>query len=93
LWDDWRELSLKLDFYQPTQHRTERPLIIWVHGGAKRLGSKAGVPILELRHQGFAIASVDYRLSPVAQFPAQIQDVKNAIRFLRQNAVCFGGKV
>lgn len=45
---------------------------------------------MKLREQGFAIASVDYRLSPVAKFPAQIHDIKSAIRFLRANAERFG---
>ena len=80
------DISLKLDFYEPTQRRPERPLIIWIHGGAWQSGSKSGVPIAKLREQGFAIASVDYRLSPVAKFPAQIHDIKAAIRYLRANA-------
>ncbi len=84
------DVSLLLDFYEPTQSRAERPLIIWVHGGAWRSGSKADVPIVRLRDQGFAIASVDYRLSPVAKFPAQIHDIKTAIRYLRVNADRFG---
>ena len=81
--------SLRLDFYEPTQRRPERPLIIWVHGGAWRSGSKSDVPITKLRDQGFAIASVDYRLSPVAKFPAQIHDVKAAIGFLRNHSERF----
>ena len=84
------DIALRLDFYEPTQRRQERPLIVWVHGGAWRSGSKSGVPIIKLREQGFAIASVDYRLSPVAKFPAQTHDIKSAIRFLRANADRFG---
>jgi len=84
------DISLLLDFYEPTKRLPERPLIVWVHGGAWRSGTKAGVPIAKLREQGFAIASVEYRLSPVAKFPAQIHDIKSAIRFLRSNAGRFG---
>ena len=84
------DIALRLDLYEPTQRRQERPLIIWVHGGAWRSGSKSSVPIVKLREQGFAIASVDYRLSPVAKFPAQTHDIKSAIRFLRANADRFG---
>ncbi len=80
------EISLLLDFYAPTHPRSEKPLIIWVHGGAWRSGSKSDVPIVKFREQGFAIASVDYRLSPVAKFPAQIHDIKTAIRYLRVNS-------
>ena len=84
------DISLLLDFYEPTKRQQERSLIIWVHGGAWRSGTKSGVPIAKLREQGFAIASVEYRLSPVAKFPAQIHDIKSAIRFLRSNADRFG---
>lgn len=90
LYDSVGDIALRLDFYEPTQRRQERPLIVWVHGGAWRSGSKSGVPIIKLREQGFAIASVDYRLSPVAKFPAQTHDIKSAIRFLRANADRFG---
>jgi hypothetical protein len=60
---------------------TNPPLIVYVHGGAWRAGSKSDVPIAKLLDQGFAIASVDYRLSTQAVFPAQIHDIKAAIRF------------
>ena len=73
---------LKLDLHLP--HGKPRvPLIVWVHGGAWRSGSKSSVPIGKLAEEGYAIASVDYRLSTVARFPAQIHDLKAAIRFLR----------
>jgi len=76
---------LLLDVYQPaTEQKT--PLVVWVHGGAWRSGSKANVPVARLLDYGFAIASVEYRLSPVAKFPAQIHDIKAAIRYLRANA-------
>jgi len=76
---------LLLDVYQPDT-RDRSPLVIWVHGGAWRAGSKDSVPVIGLVKRGFAIASVDYRLSPVAKFPAQVYDIKAAIRFLRTNA-------
>src|SRR6056297_3019766 len=56
--------ALKLDLYQPTKATSSpAPTIIWVHGGAWRAGSKDQVPVLQWREHGFAIASVDYRLS------------------------------
>lgn len=79
---------LTLDLYL-TQH-PGRPLIVWVHGGAWRSGSKDQVPILGLREKGYNIASVEYRLSPVAKFPAQVHDIKGAIRFLRARASDYG---
>lgn len=80
--------SLKLDYYRPAAQRP--PLLVWIHGGAWRSGSKDSVPITPLVDRGFAIASVDYRLSPIAPFPAQVHDIKAAIRFLRANADRFG---
>lgn len=74
--------ALSLDLYTG---KDEAPLLIWVHGGAWRRGSKASMPLSWLIQEGYAIASVDYRLSPVARFPAQIHDLKAAIRFLRGN--------
>ncbi|HKO93410.1 MAG TPA: alpha/beta hydrolase, partial [Polyangiaceae bacterium] len=65
-------------------------LIIWVHGGAWRAGSRASVDLLGMTARGWAVASVDYRLSPVARFPAQVHDIKAAIRFLRAHAAEYG---
>ncbi len=78
------EVSLKLDLHRPAVENP--PLIVYVHGGAWRAGSKKDVPIGKLMEQGYAIASVDYRLSTQAVFPAQVHDIKAAIRFLRDNA-------
>jgi acetyl esterase/lipase len=75
---------LKLDLHRPTAEKP--PLIIYVHGGAWRAGSREDVPVAGLVEHGFAIASVDYRLSTQARFPAQIHDIKAAIRFLRAKA-------
>jgi acetyl esterase/lipase len=76
------EHALKLDLHLPPG-KARAPLIVWVHGGAWRSGSKKDVPISKLVEDGYAIASVDYRLSTEAKFPAQIHDIKAAIRFLR----------
>lgn len=93
------EATLNLDLYLPApdapltgvgEAAKAHPLIVWVHGGAWRSGSKADVPILPLLQRGFAIASVDYRLSPVAKFPAQALDLHASIRFLRANADAYG---
>jgi acetyl esterase/lipase len=75
------DLSLKLDVHRPDKSRP--PLIVYVHGGAWRGGTKRDMPLGALVTQGFAVASVDYRLSTEAQFPAQVHDIKAAIRFLR----------
>ena len=66
------------------------PLIVWVHGGAFRMGGKEdGVP-LEYLDEGVAIASLNYRLSQHALFPAQIEDCKAAVRWLRAHAEEYG---
>ena len=81
--------DLLLDLYLP--ERPERaPLVVYVHGGAWRSGSKDRMPQAGLLSSGFAIASVDYRLSPVARFPAQVYDIKAAIRFLRAKQQEYG---
>jgi acetyl esterase/lipase len=82
-------VDLKLDLYVPAA-ATKPRLIVWVHGGAWRSGSKSDVPVRGLFDSGFAIASVDYRLSPVAKFPAQVHDIKAAIRFLRAKEKEYG---
>ena len=79
---------LLLDLYLPKSKVA--PLVVWIHGGAWRSGSKSKMPLRYLVDNGYAIASVDYRLSPVAKFPAQVHDCKAAIRFLRANAIKFG---
>lgn len=75
----------KLDLYLP-QAGTSLPLIINIHGGAFKMGSKEqGVPLAYLS-QGYAVASINYRLSQHAKFPAQIEDCKAAVRWLRAHA-------
>ena len=75
----------KLDLYLPATG-TNLPLVVWVHGGAWRAGSKQECPALPFLADGFAVASVGYRLSQHAVFPAQIEDCKAAIRWLRAHA-------
>ena len=79
--------ALKLDLHTP--QAANSPLIVYVHGGAWRAGSKTDVPIAKLLDHGFAIASVDYRLSTQAVFPAMIHDIKAAIRFLRAKSALY----
>lgn len=75
----------KLDLYLP--HGSEkRPLLIWIHGGAWMSGDKERPPALAFLQHGFAVASLNYRLSQHALFPAQIQDCRAAVRWLRAHA-------
>lgn len=79
--------ALGLDLYVP---RPAAPLVVYVHGGAWRAGTKAdGVPQF-LVDAGFAVASLDFRQSTDAPFPANVHDIKAGIRFLRANAGEYG---
>ncbi|HWA84860.1 MAG TPA: alpha/beta hydrolase [Opitutus sp.] len=80
---------LQLDLYSPDSG-APAGLIVWIHGGAWRAGSRAGVDLKGMTAHGWAVASVDYRLSTVARFPAQAHDIKAAIRFLRAHAGDYG---
>jgi len=75
-----------LDLYLP-QGNGPFPLIVNIHGGGFMMGDKSDpVGADQLLANGYAVASLNYRLSGVATFPAQIQDVKAAVRWLRAHA-------
>jgi acetyl esterase/lipase len=78
--------DLLLDLYLPQQAERPRPTIVWVHGGAWRQGSKENPRAARMTERGYAVASISYRLSQEATFPAQIHDCKAAVRWLRANA-------
>jgi acetyl esterase/lipase len=82
--------SLRMDIYYPYKADGLIPVILDVHGGAWIMGDKkeaaGSEDVAALRDAGFAIAAIDYRLSPEYKFPAMIEDVKCAVRFLRANA-------
>lgn len=79
----------KLDIYLPNEGKGPFPVIVSIHGGGFAMGGKVGPELqyaLEGLKRGYAVVSVDYRLSGTAQFPAQIKDIKAAIRFIKANA-------
>jgi len=80
----------RLDLYLPAQPGQSRPLVVYIHGGAWRGGSKDECPARGLIHLGYAVASIEYRFSQDAPWPAQIQDCKAAIRWLRAHAREYG---
>jgi acetyl esterase/lipase len=83
--------SLQLDLYLPEKPvAAKSPLVVYVHGGGWGSGSKRDMPLAALVCKGFAAVSVNYRLSGEAPFPAQIHDIKAAIRFLRAHAAELG---
>lgn len=78
---------LALDLYLPNPPTAQpSPLVVWIHGGGWRRGSKDNVLVHGLLKEGYALASISYRLTPEAIFPAQIHDCKAAIRWLRAHA-------
>jgi acetyl esterase/lipase len=91
---------LLLDLYLPPAGTATGAAIVYLHGGGWAVGSRrrfgrafaswSPTPLDLLAHAGFAVATVDYRLSSEAQFPAQLHDVKAAVRWVRANAANLG---
>ena len=82
-----------LDIYRPKSNAKEAlPTIVWFHGGAWKMGDRKAVERIaaEQLECGFALVSVSYSLSDVAQWPVQCHEAKAAIRFLRANAGALG---
>jgi acetyl esterase/lipase len=82
---------LTLDVYLPPDHAAHHPLVLYIHGGgfttghSRQSGAFDDFPkvLASLAAKGYTVASLNYRLSSEAPFPAAIQDVKTAIKFLR----------
>ena len=87
--------SLVLDIYVPQLTGEKPPLVIYLHGGEWEIGTNNGYkevysvsrPLIE---NGYAVAIIDYRLYNEAEFPAQIEDCKTAVRWLRANEENYG---
>lgn len=80
-----------LDLHVPRGAASALPVVVWIHGGGWRSGSKSDFAQAQrLLCRGYAVASIGYRLSGEATFPAQIHDVKAAIRYVRANAATYG---
>ena len=81
-----------LDIYLPTQGKESYPVVIWIHGGAWMSNDKYAdmsymkQTLKSFIDSGYAVASIDYRWSTMAIFPAQIQDCNQAIEYLYQHA-------
>jgi len=83
---------LHADVYQPKNpSSTARPAVIFIHGGGWSTGSyKGGSSKPYLAQHGYVAVSIEYRLSNVAPWPAQLDDCKMAVRWLRSNAAKYG---
>jgi acetyl esterase/lipase len=90
---------LTLDLYLPRPHPAPLPIVVYIHGGSWKGGdSRTALSFTDLPRalaglaaQGYVVASINYRLSPQVRFPAALQDVKAAIRWLRGHATDYGG--
>ena len=80
--------ALGLDLHVPAGVASP-PLVVYVHGGLWSEGDKTQYPAF-LVQRGFAVASLDFRSSRVARFPANVHDIKAGIRFLRAQASKYG---
>ena len=83
----------KMDIVRPrADFAAPRPAVLLVHGGGFRAGSKEGyLPLaIKMAEHGYVAATVNYRLAPQYRFPAAVEDVKSAVRFLRANASKYG---
>ncbi len=77
----------RLDLYLPEETPADPlPLVVHIHGGGWMGGNKFPCPVTGMVQKGYAVASIEYRFSQKAKFPAQIQDCQAAIRWLRANA-------
>ena len=84
--------EMQLDLWKPKNAEQPLPAIICIHGGGWFKGERASMANLAqaLAAKGFVTATISYRLSGEAKFPAALQDCKAAVRFLRANAAKFG---
>lgn len=83
------EHKLRLDLYLPKDPKNP-PLVVFIHGGGWRNNSYKKCHVPWLTEHGFAVASIGYRLTDKAIWPAQIHDCKAAVRWLRANAKTYG---
>lgn len=82
-----------LDLYIPRAATAPMPVAMYVHGGSMTAGEKGDLdPDFRdaLATEGYAVATINYRLAPKSHFPAQIQDVKCAVRYLRAQSSAYG---
>ena len=82
-------LGLQLDIYSPKSITHPLPVVLWIHGDGWSRGRKEQRPPINLMAQGYIVVSIEYRLSGEAPFPAQIEDCKAAVRWLRANAATY----
>ena len=84
---NYQDINLDLDFY-PAQAAGKRPCVVVIHGGSWSSGDSKQVPELNsyLAAAGYNVAAINYRMAPQYQSPLQVEDVKNALVYLRAQA-------
>ena len=84
--------SLRLDLYQPKRRKGKTPGLIFIHGGAWKSGQRQDYRVYTtwFAQRGYVAATIDYRLSHEARFPAAVEDAKCAVRWMRARAASLG---
>lgn len=80
--------ALKGDLYLPSTSAQARPVVLLLHGGAWQRGDKSSMSGTgqTLAQRGYAAFSINYRFAPGSTYPAQLQDMQQAVRYLQQHA-------
>ncbi len=82
--------DLRMDLYVPDTERPP-PVVIWMYGGSWKFGWKdVHVVLRDLTRHGIAVASIEYRFSREAPFPAQLEDARAAVRWLQRHGEVYG---
>ena len=83
----YADIALTLDYY-PTKILGKKPCVIVIHGGSWSSGDSQQLPELNsyLATKGYNVASINYRMAPIYQNPAPVQDIQAAIKYLNQHA-------
>ncbi|HTF18241.1 MAG TPA: alpha/beta hydrolase [Chryseolinea sp.] len=85
--------AIRADLYRNTATKEARPVIVWIHGGALIGGNRLGLPEDQRKFymdEGYNVVSIDYRLAPETKIPAILEDVKDAITWVRKNGAMLG---
>jgi arylsulfatase A len=84
--------EMQLDLFKPKDQKGPLPAIIWIHGGGWKNGTRKGGAKMAryFAERNYVAVSISYRLSGEAPYPAQIEDCKAAVRWLRANAKTYG---
>ena len=84
------EKTLKMNIYLPTKQKANRPALMWIHGGGWKGGNRKNCHLKWLVEYGYVVASISYRFSHEAKYPAQLHDCKAGLRYLKAHASKYG---